>query len=171
MLLPAARLRTPREIFSWQRKARTAVLLAVCGLQLACCFGFGLENTGEAGSRFVENADKLGGRRQEEPEEPGLQNFPGRKIGKASICSALRMASSRMPALTGGRSNSATKVLRTFAAAQTSFSPVTIAVWPVRAPFNSGKPRRFIARLMKVFLMTCILRPRVRGACAVPRNA
>ena len=79
MLLPAARLQTPREIYVF-RNGPIAVHLLLW--LLACRFGFRLENAGKAGSRFVEDPHKLGRGRKEQTKEFGLQDLFGRKIGK-----------------------------------------------------------------------------------------
>ena len=49
---------------------------------ISLCFRFRLQNTGQPGSRLVEHTDELGGWRQQESQEPGLENIPGRKIGQ-----------------------------------------------------------------------------------------
>ena len=81
MLLPAGWLRAPREIFIFSRDGVDPPFVWLLWL-LACCFGFRLENASETGSRFVENPHKLGRRRQEEPEELGLKDLLGWKVGE-----------------------------------------------------------------------------------------
>ena len=46
------------------------------------------------------------------------------------------------------------KFLTTFAAAETSFCPVTTAIWPAKAPFNSATPASLAARRKMEFLTT-----------------
>ena len=54
----------------------------ILGFLSTCRLDFRLEDAGKAGSRFVEDPDKLGCRRQQQTKEFSLQDILGGKIGK-----------------------------------------------------------------------------------------